>query len=119
MKKIRFDGNELIVDECYVTMYDNDPWLRVVMNESCGTEADLHKLKTNTSGIVELFHKEDDEEEWELDMVYDGYDSEIYTCSYNNGYYTAMVKHMDEIARQTKQNAADIQYLAIMADIPL
>lgn len=98
--------------------------LRISASEEDTTFDDLHALKNNDNGIVELYERTVDPEteeagEWELKNTYEDYDSGEVSISYQNGQYSCDVTRMGKFEKMVAQTRADVDYLAVMADIPL
>lgn len=127
-KKIVFGSNELVVNEVYAYKYSNGKVvLRVMADENKVTEADMKLLKDNKFAI-DYYEQEvltDPETntsttgDWVKKITYENYISGEYVSSYQNGQYTAEVTRLGELEMAVQQNAADIQFLAIMASVEL
>lgn len=128
-QKIRFTVNgqekEIEVQGCYPYLTNSETGkvvLKITANEDDATFSDLHALKDNESGLIELYARAIDGEvvgEWELKANYDNYNSGEVVIGYRDGVYTCDVTRIGEYERKVLQNEADIQYVALMADIPL
>lgn len=101
--------------------------LRMTISEEDATYEDIYSLK-NCTGIIEQYNRtvtvdpETSEEvvgEWEKVDTFEDYNSGEISIGYQNGQYSADLTRVSKYERQIEQNAADIEYLSIMADIPL
>ena len=128
-QKIKFTANgitkEIEVQGCYPYL-ENSTTGKVVLvitaKEEDASAADLEVLKDNVSGEVEFYERTIDGElvgEWELKQVYTDYNSGEIRTSYQNGMREARVTRVDGIVKAQRQDRADIEYIAIMADIEL
>lgn len=127
-KKIKFGATEITVTNVYPFKYSNGKVvLRVSAREEDADEATLKLLKNNVSPI-KYYETEDTTDddgnivegtEFILKNTYDGYESGEYVSSYANGVYEAEITRLGEIEKSVKQNAADIEYLAVMSGVNL
>jgi hypothetical protein len=126
-KKIKFGNTEIKVTNCYPFKYSSGKVvLRVSASETDTDEATLKLLKTNTLPI-EYYETADtlDEEgnladgDFVLRATYEGYETGEYVESYKDGVYEAEVTRLGETEKAIKQNASDIEYLALMSDIDI
>ena len=121
-KKIAFDGKEIIVEGCYPYVESSQTGKVVLVisaDESEGvTEADLHALVENESGIIEYFEKPEGGS-FELKNTYTDYNSGEIRTSYANGRYEARVTRLGKFEKQQLQNAADIAFVAAMTGVDL
>jgi hypothetical protein len=127
-KKIKFGNTEIIVKNCYPFKYSTGKIvLRVTANEADADEATLKMLKNNTAPIeyYETVDSVDEEgntiegDEFVLKNTYEGYETGEYVSSYKDGVYEVEVTRLGETEKAIKQNAADIEYLALMAGVEL
>lgn len=127
-QKISFinDGQEVAFEVKGVYPYllnsfDSKVVLRITVGEEDANYDDIYALKTCT-GIIEQFNRTIDGEvvgEWEKVNTFEGYNSGEISIGYQNGEYSVELTRVGKYERQVEQNAADIEFLSIMADIPL
>lgn len=95
--------------------------LRMTISEEDASYDDIYALKSCT-GIIEQYERTVDGEivgEWELKNTYEDYNSGEISIGYQDGQYSADLTRVGKFEKMLMQNKADIEYVAIMADIPL
>ena len=124
-QKIKFNDKEIEVQGCYpylVSSQSGKVVLRISANEEDSSFDDLMALKDNASGVIEYYERTADGEfvgEWELKNTYEDYNSGDVSIAYQNGRYDAEVTRVDGVVKAQAQLRADIDYISVMADIPL
>ena len=114
--KITFGNNELSVSNVYAFRYPNGKVvLRVECDESVTEEAPMKLLKDNESDIL-YYEYNEETQEYELKMTYEGYNTHEYTSSYSGGIYSCEIRQADAITEQVALNTADIEYLMLLAE---
>lgn len=95
--------------------------LRMTISEEDVSYDDIYALKSCT-GIIEQYERTIDGEivgEWELKNTYEDYNSGEISIGYQDGQYSVDLTRVGKFEKMLMQNKADIEYVAIMADIPL
>lgn len=101
--------------------------LRMTISEEDATYDDIYSLKTCT-GIIDQYDRtvtidpETQEEvagEWTKKTTYENYNSGEISIAYQNGQYSVDLTRVGRYEQMVEQNKADIEYISIMADIPL
>ena len=134
-QKIEFTSNgekkSIEVQGCFPYLLPNGNGrvvLRITANEADASFDDLKALEDNETGVIEYYVRDYDGElvgEWILKDTYEGYNAGVATISYtkgqgaNDGQYQCDVVRLGEYEKAIKQAQADIEYISIMADIPL
>lgn len=124
-QKIKFNNKEIEVQGCYpylVSSQSGKVVLRISANEEDASFDDLMALKDNASGVIEYYERTVDGEivgEWELKNTYEDYNSGDVSIAYQSGRYDAEVTRVDGVVKAQAQLRADIDYISVMADIPL
>lgn len=124
-QKIKFNNKEIEVQGCYpylVSSQSGKVVLRISANEEDASFDDLMALKDNASGVIEYYERTVDGEivgEWELKNTYEDYNSGDVSIAYQNGRYDVEVTRVDGVVKAQAQLRADIDYISVMADIPL
>ena len=124
-QKIKFNDKEIEVQGCYpylVSSQSGKVVLRISANEEDASFDDLMALKDNASGVIEYYERTVDGEivgEWELKNTYEDHNSGDVSIAYQNGRYDAEVTRVDGVVKAQAQLRADIDYISVMADIPL
>lgn len=113
--KIVFGNNELPVTNAYAFRYPNGKVvLRVECDDTVTSEAPMKLLKDNEDDIL-YYEYNEDTEQYELKMTYEGYTTHDYTSSYN-GTYSCEIRQADAVTEQVAMNTADIEYLMLLAE---
>ena len=127
-QKIKFTtkgtAKEIEVQGCYPYLEvptQDKVVLIITTTDDDATAQELESIRDN-DGTIELYEREIVEEvagDWELKETYTDYNSGDIRTSYQNHIREARVTRVEGLVKDQAQLRADVDFIAIMADIPL